>query len=126
MEIQKLENQYAIKATTIPGNWEQIRKKILNRDGNRCLICNKWSAKPDVHHRDANQSNNKPSNLTTICADCHKKLPVPPFSEKFYCKTIVHDWYNPICLRLKEEGLDSQNCQYFSKKHGCVLVILEQ
>ena len=46
--------------------------RIINRDGNRCTRCGETDfAKIIVHHLDINPSNNKDSNLITLCKKCH-------------------------------------------------------
>ena len=45
----------------------------LKRDGNRCQSCGD-SKKLIIHHIDCNIKNNSPSNLITLCDQCHKHL----------------------------------------------------
>ncbi len=126
---EDLEKQYAICATTLPDNWQEAQKRIFRQDRKRCVVCgaNSWIKKLLVHHRDGNEQNNKPSNLITVCHDCHAKFPVPPFSENFYCKTIIHRWYDPVCLRLgkKIKITDPRNCPFYSRVHGCLFCALQ-
>jgi len=131
----KLIQDYARKSTTLPRNWKSIRRRILDKDKNRCCVCGKKkeSYRITVHHRDGNQQNNSTSNLVSLCKECHDKLPVPPFSEAFYCKTVINFHTNPndewnriedsICVRFgREDGnRNSNNCEFFSIRHGCLL-----
>lgn len=48
-----------------------IRKQILTRDENKCQICGD-NKKLHVHHKDKNITNNRPSNLITLCNQCHE------------------------------------------------------
>lgn len=48
--------------------FQEIRKKVLDRDGRRCWFCGfTSSAHQEVHHLDDDHSNNRPDNLVTIC-----------------------------------------------------------
>ena len=47
------------------------RKRILERDGGKCLIC-KSDQKLHVHHIKS-PLDKSPKNLATLCARCHKK-----------------------------------------------------
>lgn len=46
------------------------REKVLRRDRYRCIEC-KTTEKLSVDHIDGNRSNNKLSNLQTLCFTCH-------------------------------------------------------
>jgi 5-methylcytosine-specific restriction endonuclease McrA len=56
------------------------RQKVLRRDRYRCIQCGESRiGKLTVHHRDkqgrnVEQSNNRLSNLETLCRSCHAKL----------------------------------------------------
>lgn len=55
-----------------PGGWKQkpyrrYRKDSCSRCGFEGLAC-----QLDVHHIDQNHKNNDPSNLETMCANCHR------------------------------------------------------
>ncbi len=50
--------------------WQEIRKRILERDGHRCKEC----GIPDfvaVAHLDHDIRNNEEGNLATLCRPCH-------------------------------------------------------
>lgn len=66
--------------------WRVIRKKVLNRDGNRCRLCNRRNVAGralHVHHRVYNTARGEenPKDLLTLCSECHalfhkrRKLP---------------------------------------------------
>ena len=54
-----------------------LRKKVRNRDGNTCKLCGcsekENGMKLSVHHIDYNKQNNNPSNLISLCVNCHMK-----------------------------------------------------
>jgi DEAD/DEAH box helicase domain-containing protein len=78
-------------------DWPKIRERVRARDGFRCQVCGRPESGPstalrtgrqhDVHHKtpfrffmrradDLNKARavaNNPSNLTTLCHECHKK-----------------------------------------------------
>jgi ribosomal protein S27AE len=57
-----------------PKEFYKIRKKILERDNYECKHCGlsvKLIEKLLVHHIDRNPLNNNPSNLITLCENCH-------------------------------------------------------
>lgn len=55
-------------------DWRLLRKGILDRDGNKCVLCGSIK-RLEVHHiipyRTCVKHEN--SNLVTLCRDCHKK-----------------------------------------------------
>jgi rubredoxin len=54
--------------------WTQIRKRILKRDGRRCMRCGYQfvgKRKPDVHHINADKKCNIDKNLICLCRSCH-------------------------------------------------------
>jgi 5-methylcytosine-specific restriction endonuclease McrA len=53
-------------------DWERLRDEIIARDDGKCVRCG--STKDlQVHHKDWNHTNNDPSNLETICGECHRR-----------------------------------------------------
>jgi len=55
------------------------RLLVLERDENKCQCCGtsedgKYNNKLKVHHIDVNTKNNSPSNLITLCNQCHLSL----------------------------------------------------
>jgi DEAD/DEAH box helicase domain-containing protein len=62
-------------------NWEQIRKKILQRDGSRCQVCGVSGTKQPlhVHHIQPfrsfpdKETANQLQNLITLCPACHRQ-----------------------------------------------------
>jgi 5-methylcytosine-specific restriction endonuclease McrA len=51
----------------------KLRRRILRRDGYLCTRCGRLAA--HVHHiiPAAAGGSNDPSNLTSLCADCHRR-----------------------------------------------------
>lgn len=55
------------------------RKIILDRDEHKCQCCgcsqdSKATNKMGIHHIDCDRNNNSPSNLITLCTQCHRSL----------------------------------------------------
>jgi len=126
---QEQEKKMSRDITTMPNDWLVIKERIKKSDNHTCVVCGlseSMSTKLTVHHRDGNQKNISPSNLITLCIDCHDKLPVPPFSERYYCHTIIFDFPKSICIRLGFKGgnRSPQNCEFYDIKHGCLLEIM--
>lgn len=68
-----------------PFNWmyqksnrldENIRKAVILRDHNQCMLCKKTEGSKDVHHIKPKRSkgSNTLKNLITLCPECHKKI----------------------------------------------------
>ena len=56
--------------------WEQVRRRVLRRDGWRCTKCAK-AGRLEVHHQVPLHRGGEPwalSNLATLCRDCHIRL----------------------------------------------------
>jgi predicted DNA-binding transcriptional regulator YafY len=60
-----------------PDDWEERRNSILERDGYQCQQCDASGSDTilQVHHNTpiSEGGSHKPSNLQTICRDCHAK-----------------------------------------------------
>lgn len=57
------------------GNWQAVRKIIINRD-KICQDCHQWNSKSHgmhVHHLDWNRMKNELDNLVLLCSSCHYK-----------------------------------------------------
>ncbi len=62
-------------------DWDKIRQKVLNRDGNRCQVCGApGSGRPlHVHHIkpfrsfETREAANQLQNLITLCPSCHRQ-----------------------------------------------------
>jgi hypothetical protein len=50
-----------------------LKRKIRERDGQKCKECKEKRKALVVHHIDYNKQNNKTSNLITLCRSCHSK-----------------------------------------------------
>jgi len=59
---------------TYPEDWNERRKKVLDRDGYKCQKCGKEDTELHVHHRIpiSRGGNHKLSNLITLCSSCHE------------------------------------------------------
>jgi len=55
-----------------PESYEQLRQKVLRRDGWRCQTCGAMS-NLEVHHQNfrSHSGENSEQNLVTLCAGCH-------------------------------------------------------
>lgn len=53
--------------------WRRLRSQILARDRYRCTGCGS-TAQLEVHHVGWDNRDDAPSNLTTLCTDCHHAL----------------------------------------------------
>jgi hypothetical protein len=55
----------------------QLKEQIRQRDGYRCQQCfrhqNELKDKLSVHHIDFNKKNNNPTNLISLCRNCHSQ-----------------------------------------------------
>jgi 5-methylcytosine-specific restriction endonuclease McrA len=63
---------------TYPDNWDELRRKVLERDGYRCRRCNanlRGVFYREVHHIIplSRGGTNLMSNLISLCSDCHCK-----------------------------------------------------
>lgn len=52
--------------------WKSARDAIVERDGYRCVICDREDGL-HVHHIDRDTTNDDPSNLITLCNFCHAR-----------------------------------------------------
>ena len=50
---------------------EELRERIVARDGHRCQVCGADDRMLQVHHVDHDRTNNIQANLLTLCASCH-------------------------------------------------------
>lgn len=60
-----------------PSNWDEIRKRILNRDAFTCINCGATNTIFHVHHvvpLSSGRGTSKDSNLVTLCEDCHTAI----------------------------------------------------
>jgi 5-methylcytosine-specific restriction endonuclease McrA len=61
-----------VYASPYPPDWRQIRARIRERDGHRCLLCDAVRFL-HVHHIDYQPVNCDDTNLITLCRNCHTK-----------------------------------------------------
>jgi hypothetical protein len=52
--------------------WKSARNAIVERDGCRCIICDREDGL-HVHHIDSDKTNDDDSNLVTLCNFCHAR-----------------------------------------------------
>jgi hypothetical protein len=57
-----------------------LKPHLIRERGHKCECCELtvWLGKPiglEVHHIDANRTNNKPNNLQLLCGNCHQQTP---------------------------------------------------
>ena len=67
--------------------WKKIKNQVLERDNNRCRLCNS-KEKLHVHHRTYdNLGNEKLEELITLCKKCHyiTHKVNPHLSYQVYC-----------------------------------------
>lgn len=50
---------------------KKLKKKIKDRDGHKCLVCDKKTQKISIHHIDYNKDNIDEKNLISLCVKCH-------------------------------------------------------
>jgi 5-methylcytosine-specific restriction endonuclease McrA len=57
---------------------DSLRHELILRCKGRCELCGldfyKAGITPEIHHKDGNPRNNKPSNLIVLCPNCHTKV----------------------------------------------------
>ena len=54
--------------------WQQLRLKVLQRDGFRCQCCLAARA-PEVHHKTYSNARREIAfELVSLCRDCHRRL----------------------------------------------------
>lgn len=71
-----------VEATTKSSRWKSLRAEIVRRDGGRCVLCFKRGFITyrglQVHHIvkrvDDTDLIYEPSNLITVCRDCHEEI----------------------------------------------------
>ena len=66
----KRERQRARRGST--ARWRRRRRRILTRDGYRCVECGAYQPL-EVDHIDGDPTNDDPENLQTLCTPCHVK-----------------------------------------------------
>ncbi len=86
-----------------PWSFKQTRKRIIERDGNKCAMCQKtrhtmkhsMQYKRDlaVHHIDYNKSNSDEKNLVALCYSCHGKTNYNRESWIPFFKTYIQNLY---------------------------------
>ena len=75
-----------------------LRQAILERDGNRCLVCG-GNGVLEVHHIDGDHCNNRPSNLATLCYNHHRAKGIGAdqiFVLNEFIRKVVEGYYNGL------------------------------
>lgn len=72
--------------------WQQMRLKIMERDGFSCQSCGDKSASLNVHHcvpyrKGADPWDYDPWELITLCENCHNKISL----NVTFCNTVIMD-----------------------------------
>lgn len=52
----------------------ELKRKIKERDKDKCRICWQIQERMEVHHMDGNRKNNDMDNLILLCMDCHHRI----------------------------------------------------
>ncbi len=62
--------------TLYPPNWDELRRKVYQRDGYRCLNCSATNEPVHAHHivPASRGGSHRLSNLATLCGSCHAKI----------------------------------------------------
>jgi len=99
--------------------WKEIKNQVLERDDNRCRLCN---SKNDlqVHHRTYNNlENERLEELTTLCKKCHY----------ITHKRNPHLSYQVYCEKIKWENIENEKDiirQYILLNNTGILDVLKQ
>jgi 5-methylcytosine-specific restriction endonuclease McrA len=59
-----------------PDNWDEIRKRVYERDSYTCQQCGATNTELHAHHKQpiADGGEHEIDNLQTVCCDCHEEL----------------------------------------------------
>jgi len=70
---QFLQKQVPVKLAT--RDYEDLRKRVLGRDGWRCQFCGSMT-NLEVHHQQfrSQSGEDREDNLITLCANCHSSI----------------------------------------------------
>lgn len=60
------------RKATLPSNWQTLRKRVLDRDGHSCHMCDGPATHVDHVHNSASGGSDSLSNLAAICEPCHR------------------------------------------------------
>lgn len=87
-------------------DWSTISKKVRERFKYQCQQCsldlNSYKQLLHVHHINGVKADNSESNLTPVCADCHRKQ---PYHQHMFIK---HEETKLITHLRREQGLNSK------------------
>nr|MDQ2829004.1 HNH endonuclease [Chloroflexota bacterium] len=63
------------RALLSSASWKRTRLRILERDGYRCVYCDRAAERGlEVNHISGNSRDDRDENLETVCALCHRVL----------------------------------------------------
>ena len=76
--------------------WQKLRKKVFDRDNNECVYCGSMDSLNCHHITYARLGNEKLSDLTTLCRECHGELhEIEGYSRKgHYPVSILEDYHS--------------------------------
>lgn len=88
------------KATDIP---KEVKEKVYERDGGRCVVCKKQGI-PNAHYIRRSQGGlGIEQNVVTLCTTCHDDF--DNGSKRQEIGKIIHDYLQSIYKDWNEEGL---------------------
>lgn len=129
-DIQKIKNPFIEGKGYQNGeqrNFGNVREYVLYRDNHVCQYCRGKSKNPalEVHHIESRQSGgNRPDNLVTLCADCHRKVSQGKFrfegkiSKGFRGETFMSLIRKRLVSMLKNKGYDVRVTYGYITKAG--------
>lgn len=94
-------------------SWDEIRKKVYQRDGNRCRACGAAGVKLNAHHillLRVSQTNDE-RNLVTLCDRCHKIIEEKAIrllqggGHRFEVVRLTHRWLMEMRTKYKNGKL---------------------
>ena len=90
-----------------------IKRKVWERDGQRCIICGNHNAMPNAHFISrANSGRGIEQNIVTLCIQCHYNYDQtdkrPQYKEfiRNYLKSKYKDWNEEKLIYKKGENYD--------------------
>jgi 5-methylcytosine-specific restriction endonuclease McrA len=52
---------------------QELRGRLIAELGHRCMNCGQTGVKVELHHRNHDHTDNRLSNLTLLCKECHAR-----------------------------------------------------
>ncbi|MBC8458288.1 MAG: hypothetical protein H8D67_09870 [Deltaproteobacteria bacterium] len=79
-------------------DWKSRSKAIKDRDQWTCQLCKdcrkRWNHNLHVHHIDEDKTNNHPTNLISLCDQCHKPIHGNKNIQNQLSKIAIHNTHN--------------------------------